>query len=1359
MAETDRSLLTITEGMQLLHDKDVQIVQYTTRSLRAIYGTIEEMRCAIEDKTSRLAWWTGFAFFRNEMMTMLDAVLEASTTGRLSPKILGAQDLRNAMALNPALKDSVAYRELSFVYQHAMLYPVKLSFEGLQFGYILRIPNPKEGDIFPMYKIFNAGFHKPAPMGQLRDPTVYLAPLPAYAILTRADGLAPLDVDNCNVAPGVLSCEIGAVARSKVYHPCLELLAAHSCIDCPLAHECAKEVGVARMEGHSARVITTPAGTLVRTFDKEVRVYSVSAHHAPGNPGRALPKSRYGTYWVSHSDHESISVGSARYPSQGQSVYVTRVIQPDPFNFTTLDSDLRRESRLGLIQEAPRTRALQDTIEAFQELQQAYQDIASQPITLATLDPSFFEQTLDSTGAHLSSWIVTATILFAIGIIVACFYYQVCYRVRRNQHTLWESLRSSGRDWREKVDHLYEILVNMDLELSTVYRRFSFAAFRSWFVTEMGERRENSARPGRVRPRVRWDSAREGGDSDTEGPLLRPRAASTADLHRAPTHPSLLELQGKQCSEPTSFPLLGPDGLPYGRTTAHIGICVNMLICSDDDYVTLLQKYERDSAICLSSYAATARPVLNRMGDAGIFGGAQVDSVACLLDTGSDVSMITKDVATRTKCMVRIPQDHPVTVRQTQGGAVNFFGFTKLVLVVKGHMYPHMFLIPNDNPNAPLNHTGIMLGNDFLDKLGELYVRYHRNQILLKDIYLNATYVFRLPRTAVGKPQVVLKDPTMKGRPFQVGTEMVGVPRRLPEPGEVHGEVPPPHATDVIRRQMDYQEAQNAGRIMAGVPMGQKGATAAAPRKPGRPGKKGRAGPATASQGTAPMAPPPQPAVTRSADADSAVGTAPSTTAPTISATSRAPGPTLTGLPAAMAGPSGTGGRTGRKVPRSKTTTPKSPTGTSTAVTRQAGVTYLAPTAAAVTTPTTSAPTPRPSTSIAPSATSDVTAVSGALPSPADLGITPPVDPLTGEDSDDDTPLAVRHQQMLDKAKQMSQQASDMATQCLEIEEALAGGMNIVFDDQYQKYWPHEYRMTNMLHLENPDEPPPPMGELVSDTDEVWEELGITPPPPGPLAELTTLHCTEILGDSPVEEVPPEEDPPKWFEAEDSLPPLSSLMANSPLAQEAAPQGYEDYGPLHLNGDAAAQEGNCDTSANEPTTSQDPHPELWADRPAGEMSESDCSTDELTESEGSVASEPLVVPKSLPSGPMHPAAGPMQQVIAPAAPNPGPIGPTGYPAHLFLFPLRLAHDTTVAPRTQRTVSVRWPNDQYVPIMDYAFDMIEDITQQTGLLGVCLILRPQANSTKDSVVVLNPTDRPVTLCRGITIGHVTPWPAF
>ena len=249
------------------------------------------------------------------------------------------------------MKNSLSHREVSYVYQHATVFPVKLDFQGLQFGYILKIPNPKESDVYPLYRLYNIGFFRSPPISKhfkvkrnIPDYMVYRAPFPEYAVLTRSGGLKPLDTTMCATSPGILHCEIGSIAREKSASPCLDLLTTENCKNCEAWKKCSKEIALMAQEGQGPKVVTTPAGALVRSLIEPVRIYKKFPHLSPGDSGILQTPNHYGTYWLPHSEYAVFSVGTAVYATQGQSVHVTRVMQPEPFYFTSLPTEQNLES-------------------------------------------------------------------------------------------------------------------------------------------------------------------------------------------------------------------------------------------------------------------------------------------------------------------------------------------------------------------------------------------------------------------------------------------------------------------------------------------------------------------------------------------------------------------------------------------------------------------------------------------------------------------------------------------------------------------------------------------------------------------------------------------------------------------------------------------------------------------------------------------------------------------------------------------------------------------------------------------------------------------------------------------------------
>jgi hypothetical protein len=308
-----------------------------------------------------------------------------------------------------------------------------------------------------------------------------MAPLPQYAVLTNHDGLATLDVSSCHEAPAVMNCPVGAVTRSAEFQPCLQLLSQPICTKCPAAKKCMDEINVARMEGREARVVTTPAGSLIRTFREEVRIYAESPHSAPGISGRKVQPSKFGTYWLAHSAYDTFSVGLARYPSQGQSVYVTKVLQPDPFNFSIIADSIEFDSRPNAFAAPYQAQKLSVAINKLEDLREAYQELASQsPITMATVPP-LEEDMFDSSHYQVAALTTKALLVVLVVGAIALVAYIMCFRYRRMFKGWGTVLQGETSRWQTAVAALKREFQNLEVSLSTVFERFPFPMFREWY--------------------------------------------------------------------------------------------------------------------------------------------------------------------------------------------------------------------------------------------------------------------------------------------------------------------------------------------------------------------------------------------------------------------------------------------------------------------------------------------------------------------------------------------------------------------------------------------------------------------------------------------------------------------------------------------------------------------------------------------------------------------------------------------------------------------------------------------------------------------------------------------------------------
>jgi hypothetical protein len=449
MEKNSKAIQALSEGIQILQEEDEKIMHYVTENLQTVYRTIEHFRCENRKFSDQLTWWMGLSTLRQYLEKQLDAIFEASTTGRLTPSIIGAADLRKVLGSHPALKNTLSHRELSYVYQYATVYPVKMDFRGLQFGYILQVPNPKPSDIYPLYQIYNIGFHR------ANEPTeepgynflVYKAPLPRYAVLTIQGQLVPLQVEGCKVVPGIMSCQVGAVARTKIKHPCLEMFTNKKCDDCPQRAQCLREVSIDIHEGKSARVVTTPAGALIRSQKDVVRVYQTEPHRSPGNPGSIVPPTQFGTYWLPHAAYKFFAVGNAMYATQGQTVHVTRVVQPPPFNFTEIFHDFSDFAKQRIVTMQYHANRLDQKLAKVKDFMN--KGTISEPEGIMAVDPDV---------RYGSIYAILIMTVIALAILVAyycCSYRRVILKSFRNfyehidvtqktQSDMWEKIENTG---------------------------------------------------------------------------------------------------------------------------------------------------------------------------------------------------------------------------------------------------------------------------------------------------------------------------------------------------------------------------------------------------------------------------------------------------------------------------------------------------------------------------------------------------------------------------------------------------------------------------------------------------------------------------------------------------------------------------------------------------------------------------------------------------------------------------------------------------------------------------------------------------------------------------------------------------
>ena len=166
MAQHQKSLSVLHKDMIDVQKEGLEIHEFAAAGLSEVYKNLGAARCEMYQEVQKLAIHTDLASFRAYVRDILDAIIESATTGKLTPRIMPAHLLRKLLNENPRTRNSVVAGDISLVYKFGRVIPISIDYVNLRYGFILEIPVPKEGDILPLYSIYNNGFETDKLMGK-----------------------------------------------------------------------------------------------------------------------------------------------------------------------------------------------------------------------------------------------------------------------------------------------------------------------------------------------------------------------------------------------------------------------------------------------------------------------------------------------------------------------------------------------------------------------------------------------------------------------------------------------------------------------------------------------------------------------------------------------------------------------------------------------------------------------------------------------------------------------------------------------------------------------------------------------------------------------------------------------------------------------------------------------------------------------------------------------------------------------------------------------------------------------------------------------------------------------------------------
>jgi hypothetical protein len=708
MSDIVNAMITVTNGTRMLKTRTEHVLEYATEGLAEVYTIIEMLRCAQIGEYYSLQQATAVNLYRTYLASQLETIMDAASSGKVTPELIGVSQVKEMLQSHPVMKDSLLHDEPSLFYRYAVAYPVRLDFQGLSFGYVLRVPNPRKADIFPLYRIYNVGFHQNSKRkkraGVVDKPShFYRAPLPRFAVLRGHRGLAPLDPTACQSDPGLLYCEVDALARTTPKSACLDLFMEPECTGCQATEQCLQDIQVQAIATRPFQIMTTPAGVLIRSPTERVMIYRDSPEELPGTQGRLVPQSPHGTYWLSHNNLTYYTVGPVLYASQGRDFHLTKV-------FSTVEYNISEQVVAVAVHSDQIHKILRDTggdIDKALDAADGMLRVVRHPI-----------YQIGSMTVAVFAFVIVVTSLLLLCYCCGCCP-SSCTRSRGILRARFDP--RNGHD-----DHAFCLDPQ---RLATIFTFFNYQDFKRWLVDHMDRGNNGSTRSDSFETVYAADSAT----------YRRARSRhSRATEPRRPTRRTRT-LSGSQsqgtgsASLPATFQpdeeevLLTP---PSRSTRSRTKARVNVLGCR----VNCIPQASTTTAKHTTARLEGGQPTF------GLTAGFNTDGVV-LPDTGAQISCVDESLAKAVHAEIKpLTDDLIESVTQADGSMMPVKGFVMAAFRLGDKTYPGRFYVKPDSSTTP--EYNLIIGLDVLDKIGVLTIDFVQRKVLLTDVTTGTVFAF-----------------------------------------------------------------------------------------------------------------------------------------------------------------------------------------------------------------------------------------------------------------------------------------------------------------------------------------------------------------------------------------------------------------------------------------------------------------------------------------------------------------------------------------------------------------------------------------------------------------------------------------
>ena len=770
-----RSLATRT--LQI-NQRVSNITMHVKDQLRTIYTIIERTRCVNHARFKALETTLATHMYRTYLTDTLHHVMQAAITSRLSPSLIGMDELRKALASHPALSNSLIAANPMLAYQFGKVIPVQMDFHNLRFGYLIELPAGTTEHTYPLYQSYSVGFHHLDPEkrnfiaeedGKPRT-NIFHARLPRFAVLRPKVGLVALDHDKCQVGQGITLCRPEAMETHPVKHPCLDMFIGGGR---SASMDCIRTASSQRGEVDDFAVLDTPAGTMVRAAGFPVIGFPDLPKRHPDTRGIRLKPSKGAVYFLDFAKFKSFVVNQTHhFTTQGSDLHVTTVVRtprtmymPRPMGY---DVQLTPQIDLG------------GTMN-FTTLAGRFRD--THPI-------------LRLTPARITTFMVAMVLLFVLGAaIIAGIWlfragYCCCPQSKARRPVTYKPIQDIEQKIEDQQFHLKTLLVERDLEYVTheeakllqqeferklsrvvssmqgqfnnirqqmaeAYRAFDPQAYINWHARMAA----TIIQDDEIHERIPAGTARYLTDLAMPTGLANHIIAGKATFRRPRRPGGRLRVD----DSPSTHRSRSPDKKPSTSRALppNEGATIRVLrtaeplpsgggFWSQVPQVCALRMTPKEYEDMKGMAVHNDLGMRQLKGAVGITAGFTVAPAKAMIDTGSDVSYVTPKLAKLLGAKI-VPwvEGQYAPVSQADKSPMQLEGWIRGLLCIGGNTYPNVFFVPKVPKTRTLEPFDMLIGNDLLWRIGELNINYATRRLTLRDHNTKFAYSFNLEPTTV----------------------------------------------------------------------------------------------------------------------------------------------------------------------------------------------------------------------------------------------------------------------------------------------------------------------------------------------------------------------------------------------------------------------------------------------------------------------------------------------------------------------------------------------------------------------------------------------------------------------------------